>query len=104
MNKGKMCAIGYGMGVLASYFHYSHSDGKKALDDYRTGVEYGIKHGPFNYHVSGFEDENHAVDYAIMNNSGKNMIASFLFPIRGFFYLQRQIVMKMDGLWDINKD
>jgi len=98
MNKGKMCAIGYGTGVLASYFNYSHSDGKKALDDYRTGVEYGIKHGPFNYPVYGFEDENHAVDHAIINNSGKNMIASILFPIRGLFYLQRQIVKKTNEL------
>lgn len=100
MNKGKMFAIGYGMCSLMSYFKYSYSDGKKALNDYRNG----IKHGSFNYLVSGFEDENHAVDHAIINNSGENMIASVLFPIRGLFYLQRQIVMKTDGLWDVNKN
>lgn len=98
MNKGKMCAIGYGMGVLASYCNYSHSDGKKALAEYRTGMEQSIKHGLSTYHVSGFKNENQAVDHAIMNNSGKNMIASILFPIRGLSYLQRQIVKKTNEL------
>ena len=98
MNKIKMCANIYGVGVWMSYLNYSHSDAKKALNDYRNGTKHSIKDGSVFFHVSGFEDENHAVDNTIMNNSTKNMTKSVLFPIRGlsrgFAYLQCQIVMK----------